>query len=396
MKLIYLFSGGMKASGVQKKVISKIQTLNDLGVETKGLFISDNAGKFYPEYNIQEIPYKIDKVPKIYGAPFMWRFHIYHETKVFFQTIDQALQKEDFDLILFRYPIWYADFNFLRFMKKYRDKIIFEHNTIEVVEMKAYEQNDFRHKYLIFNEKKIAPRAMKYAKGIVGVCGEITDYEVNRVSQKVTGQTISNGFKVATVSLRTPPKFDQQNLNILFSSGFPGKWHGLDRLIEGLNNYKGNVNIQIKVIGDILDAVKDQIKKYGLENQIELLGQMNNEKAAEVFNQCHIGASSMGMHRNGVQEAATLKTREYLSRGIPFFISNVDVDLINKPEIAPFYLKIPGDNTPVDIEKVVNFAREVLKDGQHPLKMRNFAENNIAYKLKMQQLKDFLENLHHN
>ncbi|WP_299456778.1 glycosyltransferase [uncultured Microscilla sp.] len=397
MKLIYLYSGGMQASGVQKKVVNKIKTLNQLGVETKGIFVANTEKEVnYPDLNIKVVPYQITNVPKIYSAPFFWRLHVYYENKIFYDTLDKALQKEDFDLILFRYPIWYADFNFLRFMKKYHKKIVFEHNTIETVEMKAYKREGFRQKYLLFNEKNVAPRALKHAKGIIGVCKEITDYEINRVGHKLTGQTISNGFDVESVDVRTPPDYDQKELRILFSSGFAGKWHGLDRLIEGLHLYKGDVNVKLQVIGNVMEEIHFLVEKYNLKDQVEFLGNMTNEEASQVFDECHIAASSMGMHRNGLQEAATLKTREYLSRGIPFFISNIDVDLVNNEFISFFYTKIPADDTPVSIEDIVNFTEQVMQNSQHAQDMRNFAKQNIDYQLKMNELKNFLEHLNTN
>ncbi|EAY31992.1 glycosyl transferase, group 1 family protein [Microscilla marina ATCC 23134] len=384
----------MQASGVQKKVVNKIKALNQLGLETKGLFISSaNKEVNYPDLNIKVIPYQITNVPKIYSAPFFWRFHVYYENKIFYETIDVALQEEDFDLILFRYPIWYADFNFLRFMKKYHKKIVFEHNTIEIVEMQAYNREGFRQKYLLFNENKIAPKALKHAKGIVGVCGEITDYEAHRVNHKVESRTIANGFDVASVRVRTPPAYNKQELTILLSAGFAGKWHGVDRLIEGLHIYKGEVQVKLKIIGNVLNEIHPLIKKYHLEDKVEFLGNLDSEAAAVIFDECHIAASSMAMHRNGLQEASTLKTREYLSRGIPFFISNIDVDTENNESIAPYYLKIPGDDSPVNIEDVVSFAERVLQLENHPTEMRGFAESKVDFQLKMKQLKDFLEQL---
>jgi len=47
-----------------------------------------------------------------------------------------------------------------------------------------------------------------------------------------------------------------------------------------------------------------------------------------------------------------LKTREYAARGIPFMYSEIDSDFENKP----YVLKAIPDESPIDIEQIVNFC----------------------------------------
>jgi len=91
-----------------------------------------------------------------------------------------------------------------------------------------------------------------------------------------------------------------------------------------------------------------------------------------------------------MKQACPLKVREYTARGVPFVIAYDDIDLEDN---LPFYLRLPSDNSPIDMEKIVRWADNVLKDKDIPFYMREYALNKMDWRVKMKQLKDFLEAL---
>ena len=62
---------------------------------------------------------------------------------------------------------------------------------------------------------------------------------------------------------------------------------------------------------------------------------------------------SLGRHRSGIESIKTLKNREYAARGLGFFYSETDEDFDN----APYVLKIPADESPVDVNALESFYR---------------------------------------
>ena len=72
----------------------------------------------------------------------------------------------------------------------------------------------------------------------------------------------------------------------------------------------------------------------------------------DIFNQCSFAVGSLARHRSGVYRLKTLKNREYATRGLPFIYSEEDSDFDGQP----YVLKVPADESPIDIGTIVSFA----------------------------------------
>jgi hypothetical protein len=56
-------------------------------------------------------------------------------------------------------------------------------------------------------------------------------------------------------------------------------------------------------------------------------------------------------------------------------------------------MKVPSDESPIDIEEVIRFTEKVYSDPEHHLKMRAYAEEKLDWSVKMKKLKEFCETL---
>lgn len=171
------------------------------------------------------------------------------------------------------------------------------------------------------------------------------------------------------------------------------EWHGIDRLIEGIRIYKenkGQRKILFKIIGDteLAEEYKMLVKKYKLTNTIMFLGSLEGEKLNNEFKTADLAVSSLGLHRMGIQKGSTLKTKEYCARGIPFILSYKE-EKIN--EDCNFALKLPSDDSPIDINKVISFYDQIKDDTDLPEKMNKFACDNYSWLKQMEKITDFLE-----
>ena len=109
-----------------------------------------------------------------------------------------------------------------------------------------------------------------------------------------------------------------------------------------------------------------------------------------LYDQCHLAAGSLGMHRKGLTMTSELKSREYCARGIPFIIACGDSDF---PDDFPAILKLPPDESPIDMHQVILSASVISRDTDHAQKMRRYARENLDWSVKMKKLKVFLESL---
>lgn len=161
-------------------------------------------------------------------------------------------------------------------------------------------------------------------------------------------------------------------------------WHGFDRLIAGLTDYyrtKPARKVRFTIVGDgdtaLLDSYRRMAREGGIETYVELTGPLSGAALDAVFEHADMGIASLGRHRNGIVKLRTLKNREYAARGIPFVYSEQDEDF----DTMPYVLKVPADDTPIDITVLVQF-RDSLN--MPPTAIRNTVEERLSWDRQME------------
>ena len=182
---------------------------------------------------------------------------------------------------------------------------------------------------------------------------------------KIFGQKtirISNGIDFDSVRMKSTVNDTTKELNLIGVAEIH-KWHGFDRLVKGLAHYYAQPQdylVRFHVVGYFFSAegeaeFRNMIADNGMEQYVILHGKMHGEALDDLFNSCDFGIGSLGRHRVNIQKIKTLKNREYAARGIPFVYSETDSDFDEKP----YVLKAPADETPVDINSILAFYRQL-------------------------------------
>jgi glycosyltransferase involved in cell wall biosynthesis len=117
-------------------------------------------------------------------------------------------------------------------------------------------------------------------------------------------------------------------------------------------------------------------EELGLTDRVAFRGPLYGPELDELIARCDVGVGSLGMYRYGLSRGMTLKLREYMARGLPF-ISAVDDPAL--PPDAAFALRVPNDDTPVDMEAVVAFARRAKSDAALGEAMRAYARERLSW-----------------
>ena len=242
----------------------------------------------------------------------------------------------------------------------------------------------------VFAMKLFYGKVLRYADGIVGVTNEIALHYFKMSKRRNLRYLVNgNGIDVESVPLREPPVFDKKNLDLLCVAQV-AKWHGLDRLIRGMAEYKGNVDVRLHIAGDGSEVpnLKRLVADLELENSVVFHGFKTGKELDSFFDKCHIAVSSLAIHRAGA--GSPLKSKEYCARGIPFVDSTTDEDF--DPQFE-FRMKIRSEENPINMEQIVEFAGRVLRDSDHHEKMRKYAIERLDWSIKMKRLKDFFEEI---
>lgn len=282
-----------------------------------------------------------------------------------------------------------ADLHLLNFFRQF-DNIILEHQTKEI------EQLSFTNspQKLIDNEKNYGPKIRKKSLAIVGVTPEITEYEIklSGLPTKISF-TCPNGIHVNAVKLSENKK-DARLVNCLISANFR-TWHGLDRLISGLDKTHNKPPIIFHLVGEsyVLNTLIEEINRKNLSAHFRTYGHLNHLVIDKIADFCDIGIGSLGLHRMSLKQASVLKNREYCARGLPFAYSFEDCDFPNNLE---FILQLPPNDTPIDIIKLYSFAYKFKDDTHIKLKMREYATDNLDWNVKMKKLSNFIDSIDKN
>jgi len=371
-------------SGVSKKIISQIASLNKIGVNAKLFTFGNVDGLKY----CAEIPEYIVRSPSSINCDYSTNIVnllrrdlcVNRALRLLFESLGSK------DVIYSRIPP--LSISTLISLRKPRNcKVVFEFQSIENREAWSSGRYSFAVLESIFG--KIRRRNID---GIVGVTDEITAYQLKKSGDtSIPHITIGNGFEVSSVLRRCAPEANNNELDLLCVANV-SRWHGLDRLLQGLTTYRGTPKVVLHIAGDgaELPHLQQLTDELGIGDRVVFHGFTTGKALDDLFDQCHVAVGSLGIHRIGLKEASILKAREYCARGIPFIYGIADPDF---PVDVPYILHLPADESPINIDLVLAFAQEVCADPDHPKKMRHYAEEHLDWSVKMKKLKGFLQAL---
>lgn len=206
-----------------------------------------------------------------------------------------------------------------------------------------------------------------------------------------------NGIDIENISSRIPSSSSHETINIVYSAFFEF-WHGCDLLIKGISDYYrhgGARNIVLHLVGggSELPHLKDLARKLAIEEHIRFYGVLSRDEINPVYDLCTLAVGSLGLHRrNGSLLDSSIKTREYLAKGIPFFFSG-DVDVVRDRGLD-FVLQLPSGEHHIDMNEVISFHDALYKRyGEHELVrvIREFAEEHVSMRAGMSRVISYLK-----
>ena len=219
-------------------------------------------------------------------------------------------------------------------------------------------------------------------------------------AKEIFGQrtiNISNGVDFDSIPLHNfqPSTLNSQLHLIGVAEVHP--WHAFDRVIAGIGEYYRKFKVQSSKFKDVYFHIvggvhpyhmehdfQPLIEKYGIQDKIIFHGTLFGQELDNVFNQCQFAIGSLGRHRSGITAIKTLKNREYATRGIPFIYSEQDSDF----DSQPYVLKAPADESPINIQKIVDFMKDF---SMKPEEIRKTVEP-LQWKYQMQKVVDTVFN----
>ena len=246
----------------------------------------------------------------------------------------------------------YHDASFVRYLKAIRQtnptvKIIYE---VPTYPYDTETSVSLANAAFTLKERRNRVRAAKYIDRIV------TFYNQDEI-WGVPCLKLINGYDFSSVTL--PTRTLSSDAVHILSVSATAFWHGYDRFIEGLHQYYANggtENIVYHLVGNILPEHKKMVEDYQLQDHVIFYGRMSGPALDEIYQKCLLGIDILGGHRKDYPVSSTLKSREYGAWGLPLITSS-PVDFM--PEDYPYQLLVPYNDSPADIQCVLDFYHSI-------------------------------------
>ncbi|MCB0498983.1 MAG: glycosyltransferase [Cyclobacteriaceae bacterium] len=385
MKIAYLYFGAATA-GVHKKLVDKVSSLDAFpGVDIQ-LFqvVTNEAAVSKNVIRAQSV-----LATRLVKWPFLWRLAVIVQQGKIYRAVERYIKNSSFDVVIMRYPG--ADFFLWNFLRSARIKIVFEHNTLELEELRLRAKDSYWYRYFYWGERIFGKWARRKAAGLIGVTEEITKRQALLSGKQVPVRAISNGIALARVPVREGNPYQPgQRLNILFLAGSDAPWHGIDILLNSIEAYPHQNLVHCCIVGNVGAELNSRISR--MANVVYCPAVMGGA-LDKIVAESHIGVGSLALFRNQMKEACTLKVREYWARALPFVIGHCDTDVMSCPEASTFCLalKLDGNTAAFDFQQVVSFAGQLYSAPEWKTNMELSAKKHIDYEVKAVQYLDFLK-----
>lgn len=282
-----------------------------------------------------------------------------------------------------------ADRYYIRFLKKIKEAYPKCRVLIEVYTY-PYDKDEFGKWYAL-------PRYCKEAWNRKKIPAWMDRYVTVSKEEWIFGKQtirISNGIQTDQIKpvSNTSGKGGQFDM---IAVAFMQKQHGYERVIEGMYDYYqngGNRQVYLHLVGDGPEKRRYQklVKKRGLEEKVRFYPNLTGEELDHVFEQKDIAISALGLYKNGIYYESSLKSREYLARGLPM-VTGCEVDVFEKKK-CDYNCRFPNDGSKIPICRILAFCDRLYAKGRKDVQknIRQYAEEMVGMETAMKAVIDYL------
>lgn len=268
------------------------------------------------------------------------------------------------DAIYYRYDPPYPPL--LRLLSRF--PTVVEINTDDVEEFRLGSR--LRYLYNLFTRGSIFSRAV----GLIGVTRELVE-KPHFAKYGKASLVIGNGIDTLDYP-ELPPALNARP-RLVFMGSAHVRWHGLDKILL-LARGAPDLDFELIVPG-LADTVNDA------PPNVRFHGFLARSEYEPILASADVGLGALALHRVGINEACSLKVREYLAYGLPVVLGGQDTDY---PDGADHVLQLP--NAPANVSAGAEAIRQFAKRMQGRRVPRALVFPRIDARLKERSRIDFI------
>lgn len=360
MKILHATSMQTYSPGIYNQMIAECQAARDINVSfdvrifcPKDVYPSNEIVE-YASFTIKSHPIrKLDSWLRLRKEYYSWL----------------KSQEEQYDILILRNSV--HDPFLLNFIKHSNTQVLLMHHTLEAPELKSLGYKGYI-RYVA--DKYIGSACINKSNGLIGVTNEIIQFEKSRIGNtKIKSFLYPNGIEVNNNQILEDNRTEKTEL--IFVASYFFEWHGLDILLKDVRN--SNDEFILHVIGEVNNS---HIRSAITDKRVVFHGKLKKEEIAKIAQRCNVGLSSFALYRKGMNEACTLKTREYLSLGIPVYSGHRDIF----PSDFPYYkYDLPSIKNILKFAEAVRLvSRDLVRERSNELISKRILLSNLIESLE--------------
>ena len=236
----------------------------------------------------------------------------------------------------------------------------------------------------------------KNLKDVIDIIAAISDEPLDCLFDVKTIR-LMNGAPFSRISKRNP--IVDEVIDLCCVANF-SKWHGYERLLNGLIDYferGGQRKIRIHFVG-----AGREIPKYRkiathplIRESVLFYGKTNEEILDGIYDIADFGVEALGIFKKKLVMSSSIKSREYLAKGIPV-ITGCPVDVFEK-ENFDYNIEFPNDTSIISVDKVVDFYDQLYNNRENvemmTSKIREYGRKNVDVNVTMRPIIDYINSL---
>lgn len=390
---IYLNAEPNTQSSVQQKISNQIRIAREMGYQVTGMFFT--AEPVIQKENNNILWYQVPAIKKGY----------FRSLRQHAQNVNIALQqikKADDPSTIYFMRFGICNTALLRLSYYLRGRIVFNHLSIESEEYALHKSDSgsFASRILSNIEFKWLPMWMdgtlgklirRNSKGAIVNSEEIAIRQQRKCLGKYLYEIIPDAVNTEAYPV-LPSKIFGENISMVFLKGasMDAEYNGLDRLMRGMAAYDGPRKFTLTILGNHTTMEEKTAKNLGLQDRVFFKKAIYGIELNEELENYHIGVGPLAVHRKGIKATSSIKTREFLARGLPFFIAHSDDELFANSDCSAFYEVFDADENYINLHRLEDILMRLNNIPDYPIKMRAIARQHFDYKVKIPRWFDFI------
>lgn len=346
-KLLFITTWDFKdeiSTGITNKIKAQIKAFEKNGFQVDYTYIYGNDAVFCK--NGEEIVLgKVGKLRKLAANFYLWR----------------RMKQENYKYVYSRYAL--ADYFYIKLLGLFSKR-----NSTVIVEMPTFPYDKEQAPGIIWWGLYTIDKIFRVK--LKKVVNYIATYYKNEEIFGLPTIMMYNGIDFEKTKVRNPQNETKQ-IRLLAVAAL-SRWHGYDRLLEGLGEYykqPRDREVVFHIVGDgpVRKEYEKIVEKHHISKYVVFHGMKYKEELDAFYDICDIGVENLGFHRSGILLSSTLKSREYGAKGLPF-VTSCKVDVF---EEVDFVLNLEPCEDAIDIEKIIRFYDEMYTyNDKHEMAVR--------------------------